>query len=293
MSGVQRTKPPLRAAAAKAKGKWDRLSEAPLPDIRSIYLGGGQILVRLPDGSPLTALADDRSLTPELAVNGIYDLAFWNALGSLLRPGDRSVDVGANVGLFSVRMAKLVGPLGRVDCFEPDPEVAEVLQANLDQNWLASRATVHAGALAGESGSLTFRRHPSMRMLSGKPDVANNDHAERAGETFSVPKWRLDQLASAVLPTRLVKIDVEGAETEVLDGMTGLLEAGLVDFVDFEVIRADGPSWHRTASWLRRLSKEFGGRPHTLTETGDLAPVSLDHVIAMAGHFSHILFDLR
>ena len=108
-----------------------------------------------------------------------------------------------------------------------------------------------------------------------------------------MPGRRLDEVLPVDFPIRLVKIDVEGGEASVLDGMTGLLDARVVRLIDVEVIRANAASdWTRLVSWMRLLTTQYGACPYLIANDGRSYPVAIDHVIANAGHFTHVVFDL-
>jgi hypothetical protein len=88
-----------------------------------------------------------------------------------------------------------------------------------------------------------------------------------------------------------VKIDVEGAESEVLNGMRGTLDAGGVRMIDLEVVRSNAAgNWMQLVDWMRRLVHRYGALVFVVAGDGSARPVVVDHIIATAGHFSHVLF---
>ena len=240
-------------------------------------------------------MASDLSLTPELVTRGIYDPPFWAFLPRIIRPGDHVVDVGANVGLFTVRMASLVARFGRVHAFEPDPELAALIEDNVQANWFNERVEVYRLAVTSATSDLTFHRHQTLRALSAATTKSNSPRSDVADhyENVSVVGRRLDEVLSRDVPLRLVKVDVEGGEADVLDGMTGLFDAGVVRLLDIEVIRANAAAeWTRLVAWMRRLRSQYEATPHLIAGDGRTYPVDLDHIIANAGHFTHVVFDL-
>jgi FkbM family methyltransferase len=166
----------------------------------------------------------------------LYDEIFTHDdyLGQLLplRPGSVVIDAGANIGLFSLRVARSC-PNARVFSFEPVPDVCALLRRNLSDAGFAD-AQVHQVALGARTGSaaLTYFRqlsanstaHPeekptewtaSMRAL--EPERADEILAT---EQVEVDVARLSDLWPADAPTiDLLKIDVEGAELDVLHGI--------------------------------------------------------------------------
>jgi FkbM family methyltransferase len=149
-------------------------------------------------------------------VLGASEPAVQNVLVQQLAPGDVFYDVGANVGFFSLLAAKLVGSTGRVYCFEPQPSVIAQLRANLDRNGFTNYEVIEA-AVADQRGTARLRlgRGDPWSELTAR--LVDGD----GGGTLAVDVVALDDLD---LPApRLVKIDVEGAESRVLAGMTRLL----------------------------------------------------------------------
>ncbi|MBS1816593.1 MAG: FkbM family methyltransferase [Acidobacteria bacterium] len=131
---------------------------------------------------------------------------------SYLRPGDTVVDVGANVGLYTLACAVAVGPTGRVYAIEPSPRVAGYLSGNVRLN-RASQVEVLNVALGEHEATLHFS------------DESQDDRNRitDAGTGHTVRVVRLDDLPIAGAEIALLKIDVEGYEKFVLDGATGLL----------------------------------------------------------------------
>lgn len=137
-------------------------------------------------------------------------------LQAVLRPGNVFFDVGANIGLYSLWAAKLVGPQGKILAFEPVPQTGDWLQEILDQNH-ATNVSVIRKAASDVAGSVTMK---TTAHASGLSRVVE----ERliGSEYLEVSTLRLDELDS-ITPPSLVKIDVEGFEGAVVAGMYGLL----------------------------------------------------------------------
>jgi FkbM family methyltransferase len=138
------------------------------------------------------------------------------ALERHLKPGDIFYDIGANVGFFTVLGAKLVAPAGRVCAFEPLPGNVVALRHNIALNAL-ERVSVVEAAVGREMGtaSLILAEEPTWAKLAaaGTPP---------AGRALPVRLVSVDALiaSGSVPPPTLVKIDVEGAELDVITGMT-------------------------------------------------------------------------
>jgi FkbM family methyltransferase len=275
-------------AARTAAGAWDRaLPDRPTVSAKGTWVGNGRVVVDLPGDLRIAALADDLSITPELVTKGMYDWPFWRFLHATIKPGDHVVDVGANIGLFTLALASLVGPFGRVYAYEPSGELAGVLEDNLAMNWMRDRVELLRVAASDHGGELPFRSDARFRLLG----VAGPSDAGAMGCAV-VPAERIDARIHAGVPLRLVKVDVEGGEYRVLRGLRGLLDRAAIRFLDVEVIRENaGVSWPVLAAELRELRDVYGARCSVLTTGGSLQPSSLDRLIATAGHHAHVVFE--
>ncbi len=144
------------------------------------------------------------------------------ALDFLLRPDMTIYDVGANVGFHALGAARRVGVRGSVICFEPLAENAKRIEYNAAANGLTNikTVTIALGSSAGEAAFWTSEK-PTWGKLASvgkKPD-------RYAGEV-TVKIERLDSIVDELrlAPPELIKIDVEGAELDVLEGARETLE---------------------------------------------------------------------
>jgi FkbM family methyltransferase len=149
-------------------------------------------------------------------------------LEKTIRPGLRILDVGSNLGLYSVLMARLAGPTGQLVCFEPDPDLFAALEKSCRLND-ATGVECHNLALGSAPAELTL--HKSI-INSGDNHLGSEDHGlfRRA---IKIQVVRLDDFRPR-LKIDLVKIDVQGWELEVLRGMRRTLEENPAVQVYFE-----------------------------------------------------------
>jgi FkbM family methyltransferase len=134
-----------------------------------------------------------------------------------LHPGMIVADVGAHIGFVTVFMARLVGPDGRVYAFEPASDSLAYLNRNISYNGLENVIIIPAAA-----GDTAGTRTLYLAEVSDTNSFYRR-HLGRTVGTLQVEQVRLDDVVSA---PDLVKIDVEGAEIEVLKGMNRILDQG-------------------------------------------------------------------
>jgi FkbM family methyltransferase len=151
---------------------------------------------------------------------GTAELPLQNALIRELRPGITFFDIGANIGFVTMIAARAVGPTGRVVAFEPVPENVAAIKKNLALNGI-DWVDVRQAAIGLESGSASlivsdvsaFSRFGSVSVPTG------------ARETIEVAVESIDELlaAGAIPQPDVIKIDVEGAELQVIEGARQML----------------------------------------------------------------------
>jgi FkbM family methyltransferase len=151
-------------------------------------------------------------------VDGRYEPNEMYAMAKLIEHGMCVVDVGANAGVFTLMASKLVGSEGSVHAFEPSPRDRDRLLANISANAI-SNVKVNAAALGRGPGkavlSVSAADHPGHNTVGG---FAYSDDVR--AYSVEVEVTSLDDFAQANQLTRLdlLKIDVEGSETAVLQG---------------------------------------------------------------------------
>jgi FkbM family methyltransferase len=159
-----------------------------------------------------------------------YEKGVTDAIVTALKPGDVFIDVGANIGYFSVLAAQVVGPSGRVVAFEPHDGARDMLETVVQRNEAAARVDVVALALADADGSATLFVEDAITAHSTiEPELSPMRHVAALRQASTVHVTTLDGwLAShpgLAARVRCIKIDVEGAEARVLAGMRQMLQA--------------------------------------------------------------------
>lgn len=137
---------------------------------------------------------------------------------SILKPGDCVIDIGANVGYFTILGSMITGPRGVVHAFEASPETARQLQITIQNP--NGNIKIHPLAVSDHHGKIEFSCGPIDR--TGISSIRSL--GEKEAKRISVPCITLDEYFGEMTKVDLIKIDVEGAELMALRGMKQLLE---------------------------------------------------------------------
>jgi len=215
------------------------------------------ITIRVFDGIKLRCYPQSASASAVIYFGDYFEFHEMRFVRALLQPGDGFIDGGANIGVYSLLSAGVVGPRGRVDAFEPDPLAAKRLRENVVLNQL-SNVVVHEAAIGDRPGKARFTQgwDVSNRMVS------QNQPVQEAIEFNAV---RLDDALQPGARYMIGKLDLEGAELAALRGAVSHLQT------------ANPPVWM------------FEGFEHQLAKLGDSRRDLLS--ILSARGFAFFLFD--
>jgi FkbM family methyltransferase len=156
-------------------------------------------------------------------LRGQYEQEEIQFVRGVLKPGDCALDIGAHIGFFTMQMAAAVGSEGLVCAFEPLDTNAGLLEQSIAENRFGGRVRFQRAAVGAAPGvaTLTF---PAETLNSGGAYLLRDGTAPLAGNRKKeVPVVALDAL-DLRRPVRFIKMDVEGAEPQVLRGAAGLLQ---------------------------------------------------------------------
>jgi FkbM family methyltransferase len=189
--------------------------------------------VRLPWGSMIQINVNEH-IGNKIWRTGVYDIALSEAIGRLLRPGDTSIDVGANIGYTVSIMASRVGFQGRVVAFEPHPILFQQLKYNVALFQKSSRIApieIYNFALSDSTRQEKLVFPEWFALNGGVAHIASSEEAHLQG--VLVDTRRLDDVIDCQ-KIDLFKLDVEGHEYQVLNGAQGLLRRGVFQHIIYE-----------------------------------------------------------
>ncbi len=191
-----------------------------------------------------------------------YEIRETNFIRNILRPGGVFVDVGANIGWFTVLASKCVGPTGRVFAFEPSERIYRHLCENTAVN-CCDNVTVERLALSDKNGTAVLAN--TNRTNDGMGSII-----ERGLQGEEVATVTLDDYMSILgdKSIDLIKLDVEGAELMALRGMRQLLAAGRIKHIVFEFHRGQQQEAGLEGGEMFELLRQFGFNFHGLSYRG-------------------------
>jgi FkbM family methyltransferase len=201
---------------------------------RAVYLGEGTMLCRVLGKYLVYADSQETGITPHLCLDGYWESWITVALARAVRRGWHCLDVGANHGYYTLIMADGVGPEGRVVPVEPTPRLADLLRQTLDVNGLPDVTVVQEAASDADGKTLQLVV-PARRSLNARL----SDVVGPTDERHEVRSVTIDTLTRDWPRVDLIKIDVEGAEEAVWEGMQRTISSNsdLVLILELNVAR--------------------------------------------------------
>ncbi|GIW80409.1 MAG: hypothetical protein KatS3mg105_2216 [Gemmatales bacterium] len=200
----------------------EELEQASRRKAAGIYYGDQRLLCRLL--GDFLAFVDTRDLMlgPRLVLDGFWEAWVTLAVARHLQPGMWCVDVGANYGYYTLLMAAVCGAEGRVVACEPNPLLAEnFLPWNIAVNGFADRIQIFPKAIGDRNDeAVDFTIHEGDLGTSSLVPFADS----AGGKAITVPMTTLDHPCADWSRLDLVKIDAEGAESLVWQGMQETLK---------------------------------------------------------------------
>ncbi|MBW4561744.1 MAG: FkbM family methyltransferase [Mojavia pulchra JT2-VF2] len=184
---------------------------------QTAYLGDGIILSRVLTKYMCYLEAQDLSLTPHLCLNGYWESWITQVMIQQLLPGNYCLDIGANCGYYSLIMADVVGTTGNVVAVEPNPRLASLLEKSLNVNGFSKHTRVVQKAVADTNGNKVNLVIPKEGFW-GSSTISQSEILP-GEQAFEVETVTVDELTKDWPQVDLIKIDAEGAEKAIWNGM--------------------------------------------------------------------------
>jgi FkbM family methyltransferase len=216
-----------------------------------------EVIVPWIEGQRLAARRGMNAATGNIYL-GLMEFADMMLPLHFLREGDLFLDIGSNIGSFTV----LASGVRRATtwAFEPDPQTIRALRRNVEVNGIQDHVTIHELALGDTDGEVSF--------TTGQ-DATN--HVATKGETNvrTVPTRRLDTLIGVNRPL-MIKMDVEGFEEPVVRGARGLLAGDSLKLIEIESVTEEIETTFNRSGFVRAYYDPF--LRELSQNPGDLSP---------------------
>lgn len=257
------------------------------PLVAELLCGARMSVPPIPDGVGLYVTGDYQAET-----------STTRCVARHLSPGDTFLDIGANLGFYTLLAATRVGARGHVHAFEPQPALAACIARSIELNQFHAFVTVTQAAVTDRHGETISLHLPPNEDHIGVASIYPHGWL-RNGTTTPVRTVTIDaHLADH--PSSgpcVVKLDVEGAELTALRGMPALLSSGRVNLLIVELsppVRHDDPAAGEANAAdpvkITTYLASFGFRPFAIAPSGALATMVTDTALSHLSAVTNIAF---
>lgn len=209
-----------------------------------------------------------------LKKHGSWHSALRKVAMKYIKEGDIALDIGAMIGYFTIIFSKLVGEDGRIFAFEPHPRNFDILKKNIEINHCKNVIPVQK-ALSDKNGKARLYCYDKNR---GKNTIFHFD--DEYSEFFAVKTVRLDDyFKENNQRIDFIKIDAEGADMAVVQGMGDLLKNNINTKVVTEYWPLGlGRFGYKPENYLELL-REYGFKLYEIVRTQDLIPTTISQLL--------------
>ncbi len=249
-----------------------------LQRVNSAYLGNHTALVRVLGRYKLYVDTRDRGFGSHVLLDGFWEIWLTLFCARNVKRGMTAIDVGANFGYYSLLLAELVGTRGELIAVEPNPHAADFLRRSVELNGLLGRTRIETSALgatiSGEASLYVPHSEPKnaqivSEMFQSRP---------QDGVLIKVPVTTLDGMSAACSRVDFIKIDAEGAEEVILEGMAETIAR----HKPMLVVEFNPARYADASGFLERLAGIYGAM-RRLDFSGEAVPITSQDLLSKYG----------
>ena len=237
--------------------------------VQTVYMGQQTVLSRVLGFPKMFLSTTDLGFSSHVMLDGFWEIWLTLFLARTVKPGMVALDIGANYGYYTVLLGAAVGPTGRLISVEPIPATMALLTRTVALNGFSGWTTLVPAALAAPGVETV-----EMYLPPNEPKNATIVEQPREGSS-TVPATCIDALTHKLDDLHIIKLDAEGAEADIFDGMKDTLRRMDPDLV----VEFNGGRYHDAAGFLSRLRSSFRTMS-ALDFAGEMHPVTEDEVLA-------------
>lgn len=265
----QRIEPQMSDLASMKRADAERFIRGA---VQTAYLGDHTALTRILGFQKFFIDTRDVGFGGHVLLDGYWEI--WLTLFCLrnVKPGMVAIDVGANMGYYTVLFGHSVGPAGHVLAVEPNPRAANLLRRSVDINGYAARTRVAEVACSDTTMTKARLVVPTTEPKNAYVAV---DGEVRGANSIAIECFSLDEVCDGYERVDFIKIDAEGSEERIFAGMSAVLERHKpMVVVEVNVARYADP-----AAFVRRLEDVYGTMRYVSFD-GQAIEVSQDRLLS-------------
>ncbi len=249
-----------------------------LQRVNSAYLGNRTALVRVLGRYKLYVDTRDRGFGSHVLLDGFWEIWLTLFCARNVKRGMTAIDVGANFGYYSLLLAELVGTRGELIAVEPNPHAADFLRRSVELNGLLGRTRIETSALGA-----TISGDASLYVPHSEPKNAQIvsemfQPRPQDGVVIKVPVTTLDGMSAACSRVDFIKIDAEGAEEVILEGMAETIAR----HKPMLVVEFNPARYADASGFLERLAGIYGAM-RRLDFSGEAVPITSEDLLSKYG----------
>lgn len=252
-------------------------------NMHGVYIGDNKMLIKTVWGGKLFTSNKDMSLMPDLVANGLIESPLTKFFMHNVQEGDTVIDVGANIGYYTILTGFRVGNSGKVYAFEANDSTFSFLMDNVSINYLVDRVRLFNKAVYSQNQELSiftterFNGNASIH----QPDKEYYDYfmVDKGMEEKRVQAIALDTFFDNNEVIDYIKVDIEGGEYHCLLGMQDLIKTKRVKTVIFELnkLRSKEDS-EKLYTLLTNFQNNYGVRYGVVNNEGQVNEFPLDQI---------------
>ncbi|TWB57448.1 FkbM family methyltransferase [Rhizobium sp. ERR 922] len=249
-----------------------------LQRVNSAYLGNHTALVRVLGRYKLYVDTRDRGFGSHVLLDGFWEIWLTLFCARNVKRGMTAIDVGANFGYYSLLLAELVGTRGELIAVEPNPHAADFLRRSVELNGLLGRTRIETSALGA-----TISDEASLYVPHNEPKnalIVSELFQPRPqdGVVIKVPLTTLDEMSASCSRVDFIKIDAEGAEEVILEGMAETIAR----HKPMLVVEFNPARYADASGFLERLAGIYGAM-RRLDFSGEAVPITSEDLLSKYG----------
>ena len=230
------------------------------------------LLLREIQGSKMYLDARHPGISRTLAVHGIREAGHTQLIREELSEGMTVVDLGANIGYYTLIEASMVKSGGRVYAVEPDPRNFAVLKKNVEVNGYSDIVETHLMAISDRSGKAEFYLSDATNLNTMLDPTAYASTSHNTKRSIEVEVMSLDDFMGDEKPVNFVRMDIEGYEVEALAGMMKTLRRSRPPCKILFEIHPQSYTEERNLRQPLEETFDLGFRPKVVVSAGEAQP---------------------